>query len=144
MRLLGEERMVDGQRLLFPYDEGVPLRKGVMETFESLKNTRIEEGEGLAIKVEILNGTDQKGLAARTKVLFENNGFEVIRVGNAPESGIEETEILDVQGNFSLAGRVGEFIRSRKISTQLDFPHKAETEIVVILGGDFDGRYAGN
>jgi anionic cell wall polymer biosynthesis LytR-Cps2A-Psr (LCP) family protein len=41
MRLLGEERMVDNQRLIFPYDEGVPLRNGVMETFESLKNTRI-------------------------------------------------------------------------------------------------------
>lgn len=48
------------------------------------------------VTVEVQNGTEITGLAFRTSQLLDQQGFDVIKVGNAPERGYEHTVIYDL------------------------------------------------
>jgi polyisoprenyl-teichoic acid--peptidoglycan teichoic acid transferase len=145
-RVQGTVRSVetDGRsiELLFPHFEGQWLKETVRQIRDSLRSEDPIIGEGLTISIEILNGTGIAGLARRTRELFEGYGFDVVTIGNAESSGIENTEIINRTGEAFYAERTAEIIKAHRIRDEEAPMHAPRTiDVTVVLGSDFDGRF---
>ena len=142
----GSSKVVDGQTLLFPLNNGEFIKEAVRQTI----NLLISSGEILASRIyvlEIQNGTSIQGLAHNTSILFQNASYDVLSAVNADRSDYEETVIIDHIGNPEMAKMVGDFIRCKNIQeavVDLDSVINediAKVDFTIILGKDFDGRY---
>jgi len=51
-------------------------------------------------RVEILNGTNTKGLAARTRTFLQGRGVNVVRIGDADRYTYTQTLIYDYTGRY--------------------------------------------
>lgn len=143
----GSYRVVDGQSLLFPFYDGQLLKDIVRQTIAGLtsKDTTVQER---VYALEILNGTKTQGLATNTSSLYQNFGYDVVRVGNAEMNEYEKTVIVDRIGNPSVAQAVAKVIQCENIQqTDVqpvaadDYATEAVMDFTIILGRDFDGRY---
>jgi anionic cell wall polymer biosynthesis LytR-Cps2A-Psr (LCP) family protein len=151
LRVLGVRRTVDDQELLFSHYDGKLLRETVRQTVTSLSNIEVVSEEELDVVIEILNGTGVNGLASRTSQVFQSFGYEVANIGNYERSDVEKTRVIDKTGNISQAQRVASIIECSNVvseiipveTAEIDFTEIAEekTDLVIILGKDFDGRY---
>ena len=142
----GPSRVVDGQLLLFPLNNGEFIKEAVRQT----TNLLVSSGEILASRIyvlEIQNGTSVQGLAHNTSILFQNASYDVLSAINADRSDYEETIVIDHIGNKEMAKMVGDFIRcsniqEEKIDDSLVVDEDvAKVDFTIILGKDFDGRY---
>mgnify|MGYP002511356044 CR=1 FL=1 len=142
----GSSKVVDGQTLLFPLNNGEFIKEAVRQT----TNLIISSGKILASRIyvlEIQNGTSIQGLAHNTSILFQNASYDVLSAVNADRSDYEETVIIDHIGNSEMAKMVGDFIRCKNIQEAVvDFDSVinediAKVDFTIILGKDFDGRY---
>lgn len=143
-RVLGVQREVDNQVLLFRHYDGELLKGTVKQTLESIANIDIVSDEELNITLEILNGTSINGLAARTSQVFQSFGYDVVKIGNADGTIAEKTEVIDRRGDITQAQRVAAVIKCSAVRTDVAADYGASEEnidVTVILGGDFDGRY---
>jgi len=113
-------RMIDGQSVLeLDADE-------VQQTVD-----RVLWGQG--IRVVILNGTSVDGLAARVAEVLEEQGYEILEVGNA-ERKTASTLILDHRGQTRRAQRVSSLLGGAVISAAPDGDNPAD--VTIILGDD--------
>lgn len=142
----GSSRVVDGQLLLFPLNNGEFIKEAVRQT----TNLLVSSGEILASRIyvlEIQNGTSVQGLAHNTSILFQNASYDVLSAINADRNDYEETIVIDHIGNNEMAKMVGDFIRcsniqEAKIDDSLVVDEDvAKVDFTIILGKDFDGRY---
>ena len=147
-RVLGVERVVDDQTLLFRHKDGALLRETVKQTLRSLGNRDVVSDEELGASLEILNGTSTAGLATRTAQLFQSYGYDVAEVGNADSFDREYTVVIDRVGDGSRAQRVASVIRCSRIEREpaVEFSEEGALvdqtiDVTIILGKDFDGRY---
>ncbi len=125
--------------LLFPHQEGRWLRESVRQIVDNLATATLLQDENIAIRVEVLNGTEVVGLASRTAELLRSYGFDVISVGNAASNDIERTRVIDRTGSGMYARRTADVIRAPRVDSEAD--PQAVVDVTVILGKDFDGRY---
>ena len=142
----GKIRIVDGQQLLFPLNNGEFIKEAVKQS----TNMLISNSGALASRIyvlEIKNGTTVQGLAHNTAILFQNASYDVLSAVNADSNDYENTVIIDHIGNREMAAMVGEFIRCTNIvEEEVDFSSadndaSANVDFTIILGKDFDGRY---
>jgi LCP family protein required for cell wall assembly len=119
--LPGEPRTIGGQSLL------VLDPDKVQETID-----RVLWGEG--IRVTVLNATDIAGLASRTADILEENGYDVMEVGNA-ERRSATTLILDHRGQARRAERVAALLGGGAISPAPDGDNPAD--VTIVIGADF-------
>ncbi len=152
-RVLGVERAVDSKLLLFPHYDGKLLKETVKQTLDSIANAEAAGAEELTITIEILNGTNRRGLAARTAQLFKSFGYEIGRVGNADSFDYEKTVIIDRSGNVNKAQKAANLVHCSRIETTArpdidddgqyeSLPEPEEgVDVTILLGNDFDGRY---
>jgi anionic cell wall polymer biosynthesis LytR-Cps2A-Psr (LCP) family protein len=143
-RVLGVHRKVDNQTLLFPHYDGKLLQETVKQTTESLANTELANDDDLTVTLEILNGTTRNGLAGRTSQVFKSFGFEISGVGNADRDSYEKTIIIDRGGDIAKTQKVANIIRCTNIQADIDIAMAgsvADSDVIIILGKDFDGRY---
>jgi anionic cell wall polymer biosynthesis LytR-Cps2A-Psr (LCP) family protein len=147
----GTIREISGQTLLLPSWDGNLIKQIVSQTLGAI--TRQAEGSlsERIFTVEVLNGTNINGLAARTAELLRGFGYDVISIGNV-DSDYEFSEIVDRSGLTDAAEAFGEIIRCRNIRAETPFDENPETELglrnfeyrsdfTLIIGRDFDGRY---
>ena len=127
------------EALLFPHQEGRWLTESVRQVVENLRSQEVLRDENIVIRLEILNGTGNPGLARRTAELYRSYGFDVVTVGNTEREGVEETIVVDRVGNEIFASRTAEIIRASLIDLQLE--GQAGVDVTIVLGEDFDGRY---
>ncbi len=127
------------EALLFPHQEGRWLTESVRQVVENLRSQEVLRDENIVIRLEILNGTGNSGLARRTAELYRSYGFDVVTVGNTEREGVEETIVVDRVGNEIFANRTAEIIRASLIDLQLE--GQAGVDVTIVLGEDFDGRY---
>jgi polyisoprenyl-teichoic acid--peptidoglycan teichoic acid transferase len=125
--------------LLFPHQEGRWLKESVRQVVGNLASEESIRDENIVIRVEILNGTDVSGLASRTAQLYRSYGFDVVAVGNAQNTDIESTRVVDRVGSDIFARRAADIIRAQLVENGPD-PQSA-VDVTIILGKDFDGRY---
>jgi anionic cell wall polymer biosynthesis LytR-Cps2A-Psr (LCP) family protein len=141
-RIQGTVRPVDvtgtTRQLLFPHFGGQWLQQSVEQIEQTIASTSGDMSDAVTISVEILNGTGRTGLARRTAERYENFGFEILEVGNAESSTVEQTVILDRRGFGNLAEQAAEIISARRIVVDVDMESVAD--VTIILGGDFDGN----
>ena len=136
----GDEKEVDNQTLLFPYFEGELIREGVRQMLGSIANAELIGEDELITVLEILNGTDRSGLASRTKQLFVNYGYDVLRYDNAEKDDYEHTVVISRTGHISDAHKIAVLIKCDNV---LEEPLTSDQniDVTIILGNDFDGRY---
>ena len=145
-RVLGNTRLVGEKNLLFPHYEGKLLRETVQQTITSLANTEVISADELNVTIEILNATDQSGLASRTAQVYKSFGYDVARVANYEKEVRDTTVVISWNGDRTIAEKVSDIILCKDISYEPDiyFENNLNTnnsEIIIILGKDFDGRY---
>lgn len=147
-RVLGVERVVDDQTLLFRHKDGALLRETVKQTLRSLGNRDVVSDEELGASLQILNGTPTAGLATRTAQLFQSYGYDVAEVGNSDSFDREYTVVIDRTGDGTRAQRVASVIRCSRIERQPAVELAGDgalidqtIDVTIILGKDFDGRY---
>ncbi len=92
---------------------------------------------GQGITVAVLNGTGVGGLASRTAEVLEENGYDVLEIGNA-EKQTHTTLIVDHRGQARRAERVQTVIGGGVVSASPDGQNPAD--VTVILGDDLVGR----
>ncbi|MFB3883360.1 MAG: LCP family protein [Armatimonadota bacterium] len=90
---------------------------------------------GQGITVAVLNGTDTTGLAARAAEVLEENGYDVLEVGNA-RTKTETTLVIDHRGQSRRAERVSAVLGGGVISAAPDGENPAD--VTVILGADLE------
>jgi LCP family protein required for cell wall assembly len=95
---------------------------------------RIVWGRGLS--VEILNGTDVAGLAARTAARLEQYGCEIVDVGNASEKR-DTTLVVDHRASTRRAKRVAALLGLGVVSAAPEGDNPAD--VTVVLGRDVLG-----
>ncbi len=145
-RLTGSMRSVDGQMLLFPFDDGQLIKDIVKRTTGTLASSGEVTHERIYV-IEILNGTTTQRLAQNTSNLYQSFGYDVLRVGNAERNDYAETIIVDHIGNQAAAKNLGEIIQcSRFKSTEVlpedaGYADESLVDFTIILGKDFNGRY---
>ncbi len=144
-RVQGATRVLESagveKELLFPHFEGQWLRETVRQVQETLAHSDLAGVGGQPIRVEILNGTTTVGLARRTEALFEERGFDVVNIGNAPSNSVEQTVVVDRRGNGALAERAAGVIRASRIEFDPADPDDIVVDVRIILGKDFDGTF---
>lgn len=144
----GDEVMVDEQVLLFPHSNGKLVQESVRQLADALANTEVISEEELTVVLEVLNGTTKQGLAARTRQLFVNFGYEVERYANADRFDYEKTVVISRTSDMLAAQRVASLIACKNIEQRQYLENESGTnfaaatiDVTIILGLDFDGRY---
>ncbi|MEL3906585.1 MAG: LCP family protein [Treponema sp.] len=141
-RLTGAVRRVDKKDLLFPFRDGQQIKEIIGQTLAALAS---EEGATLerVYALEVLNGTEVNGLARAASEIYQSFGYDVINIGNAPQSGLEHTVLIDRIGNESVAKIVAQVVRCENIeSAQIGEDHagsETNVDFTLILGKDFNG-----
>lgn len=142
----GRVRIVDGQRLMFPLNNGEFIKEAVKQS----TNMLISNSGTYASRVyvlEIKNGTTVQGLAHNTSILFQNASYDVLSAVNADRNDYEKTVIIDHIGNKKIASMVGNFIHCTNIQeeevdlSRSESDTSADVDFTIVLGKDFDGRY---
>ena len=142
----GRVRIVDGQRLMFPLNNGEFIKEAVKQS----TNMLISNSGTYASRVyvlEIKNGTTVQGLAHNTSILFQNASYDVLSAVNADRNDYEKTVIIDHIGNKEIASMVGNFIHCTNIQeeevdlSRSESDTSADVDFTIVLGKDFDGRY---
>ncbi len=146
-RVLGSRRTIGDKTLLFPHYEGKLLRETVAQTLDSLSNEDALSSDSLQMSMDILNGTDQNGLARRTSEVFKSFGFDILKLGNYTDKNLEKTMVVSRSLDTRAAEKAAEIINCKNItySDSLDITDETilndSADVIVILGKDFDGRY---
>jgi len=146
-RVLGTNRTIGNDVLLFPYYEGKLLKETVVQTVASLANTEIQSNAALHMKIDILNGTEQNGLAGRTSEIFKRFGYDIINLGNYSTNNLKQTIVVSRTMDSAAAGKIAEIIKCKNVqfSNTVDISNvnilNDNSDVIVILGKDFDGRY---
>ena len=144
-RVQGNTRTVDSdgesRQLLFPHFEGQWLRQTVRQVDETLASQEPVQDTNVAVRLEILNGTNSNGLARRTADLYQGFGFEISSVGNSDTNDVQSTTVIDRTGNMALAQRAAEIIHAKRVISEPAVTGDSGVDVTVILGKDFDGTY---
>jgi LCP family protein required for cell wall assembly len=88
------------------------------------------------ISVEVLNGTDQEGLATQVAQLLEQNGCLIVDVGNAKRK-LDTTLIIDHRVQAARAERVAGWLGLGAVAVEPDSENPAD--VTVVLGKDILG-----
>ncbi len=72
------------------------------------------------VRVEVLNGGGQSGMALRATDYLRERGIDVVSWGNAREFSDAPSEVVDRVGDSALAAWLGESLEIELVSSQLD------------------------
>lgn len=91
-------------------------------------------------RVEILNGTGDRGVARRGAEVLRDRGFDVVYFGNADAFGHAATRVLDRSGRPEAAAAVARALGLDSAVTELD--STLYLDATVILGEDWRAALA--
>ncbi len=126
----------DGQQVLIPVRD--EIRKLRERLFVSDLAAPVPGRQ--TVRVMVLNGTTQAGLAAQTANTLAGQGFRVTGYGNADRFDYAQTIIMDYLGSpvaVQLAGALGVPTSTVQVSHMLH----GDYDIQVILGADYVARF---
>ena len=87
------------------------------------------------IRVEVLNGSGQSGLARSATEVLRGQGFDVVYFGNASESDHDSSVVLDRGGRVDFARDVADALRIPRVVSQPD--SNLYLDATVVLGEDW-------
>jgi hypothetical protein len=87
--------------------------------------------EGARVRVQVLNGTNIRGLARRATMTLRDRGFDVVDIGTV--GGAHDTTIvLDLSGHPDWAKRVARVLAPARVETRTD--SSRYLDIAIVLG----------
>ena len=100
-------------------------------------NHEIEKKRRIAqIRVQVLNGTRESGLAQKMADELRRCGFDVVDIANAENDSFPETVVVDRADNSTgNAAYVAEALKCKNIIPQLE--SRSYLEVTVIIGKDY-------
>lgn len=98
------------------------------------RSTRAPEGAVRPIRVQILNGSGEGGVASRLASTLRQGGFHVVEVGNADRSDYFATLVVARRDDPSAAQAVARYLGSPPVVRQAWSSDLAE--VTVVLGSD--------
>ena len=100
---------------------------------------RIPGDSGLALTVEVLNGTERPGLAREGTRVLRAAGIDVVNVGTAiDDAPLESTRIVVRRGTLGQGTPVRQALGVGRVSVALDSTRLLD--VSVFLGSDFQPR----
>jgi anionic cell wall polymer biosynthesis LytR-Cps2A-Psr (LCP) family protein len=139
-KITGMYRNVEGQSLFFPFYDGELARDMLKQTLNAMSASTISSNSTKIYTVEILNGTAEKGLAARTSEIFGSFGYDVVAVGNAQTLDYDKTVLIDRFGDKEALGSIGGVIKCSNFADAASYKGSIKADYTIILGKDFNGR----
>lgn len=115
----------------------------------ALANFFATETEGSAValadptwvRIEVLNGTGEPGVAARTRDLLQSQGYQVVSIGDADRSDYERTIIINYGVPDELVKRVGTDLELEPNRSSLHGLNvSAPIDVRIVVGRDFLGH----
>lgn len=153
-RVQGNRREVSGKTLLFPYYDGSLIKDIVKQSLASLARDTDGWSADRVYTVEVLNGTQNQGLAKKTADLLQGFGYDTVKIGNADRVDYESTMIISRTGDSKAARLFAEVIRCESISSESragktddrgelssDIGVEEGVDFTLIIGKDFNGRF---
>lgn len=139
-KITGMYRNVEGQSLFFPFYDGELARDMLKQTLNAMSTSTVSSNSSKIYTVEILNGTAEKGLAARTSEIFGSFGYDVVAVGNAAALDYEKTVLIDRFGDKEALNTIGGVIKCSNFADAATYKGSIKADYTIILGKDFNGR----
>jgi len=103
------------------------------------RTAKEEEGRAARIKVEVLNGCKEPGIARKFARILRSKGFDVVNGdgANAENFGFLETIVVDRSGDMEKAWKVARVLGTENCIQQvIADPYRVE-EVTVVIGKDF-------
>ncbi len=139
-RITGTYRVVEGEEKFFPFYDGELARDMLKQTLNAMSVASAATSAGRIYTVEILNGTSERGLAARTAEIFGSFGYDVVAVGNADKFEYSSTRIIDRYGDKEALASLGAVIKCVNFGDASEYKGSIKADYTIILGKDFNGR----
>ncbi len=90
------------------------------------------------VRIEVLNGTGEPGVAARTRDLLQSQGYQVVSIGDADRSDYERTIIVNYGVPDELVKQVGTDLHLQPDRSSLQGLHvSAPIDVRIVVGRDF-------
>ncbi|MFA6504573.1 MAG: LCP family protein [Treponemataceae bacterium] len=153
-RIQGNRRDVSGKTLLFPFYDGTLIKDIVKQSLASLARDTDGWSADRVYTVEVLNGTNNQGLAKKTADLLQGFGYDTVKISNADRIDYDSTMIISRTGDSKAARLLADVIRCESISSEsgsrkIEKPGDSNPDIgidegvdfTLILGKDFNGRF---
>lgn len=113
---------------------GVAPRPGSQSAAVGAARVAVPETEraptGVRIRVQVLNGTNVRGLARRATLMLRDRGFDVVETGNA-DSTYEQTLVLDRSGHPEWAARVGRAMGGARVEARPDSSRYLDVTVLI-------------
>jgi len=139
-KITGMYRNVEGQSLFFPFYDGELARDMLKQTLNAMSISSTAASAGRIFTLEIQNGTDERGLAARTAEIFESFGYEVVAVGNSITLDQKVTTIIDRYGDKEALATLASVIKCDNFAEAAEYRGSIKADFTIVLGKDFNGR----
>lgn len=91
--------------------------------------------EQTGFQVEVLNGTGEKNLAAKTTRMLRRMGIDVLIEGNAEAFDFERSIIIDRKGDMELAESLAKRIGCERVIQQIQ--KRPNVDMTLVIGGDY-------
>jgi len=115
-----------------------PVQEEEKSFLEPSKNIFAKEDQEIdisKIRIEVLNGCGEKGIAKDVTTHLRNLGYDVVNVGNAESFYYAVTIVIDRFGKIENAKDVAKALKTDNYIQQID--KKRILEISVIIGKDY-------
>ncbi|MDP2790647.1 MAG: LCP family protein [Rectinemataceae bacterium] len=139
-KITGMYRNVEGESLFFPFYDGELARDMLKQTLNAMSASSVASSSSKIYTVEILNGTTERGLAARTAEIFGSFGYDVVAVGNAATLDYSKTVFIDRFGDKEALSTIAAVIKCSNFSEATAYKGSIKADYTIILGKDFNGR----
>lgn len=145
----GEETYaVDGAWILLPDREKV--RAAVEQFFRAPTITSQENsavGTALAfvpqqvsqhqsVRIEVLNGTDEPGVAARTRDLLEASGWHVVSIGDADRNDYGQTRLINYSVSAQAVNDLKAVLRVQPAQVEVPADPAWPVDMQIVVGSD--------
>jgi len=139
-KITGMYRNVEGESLFFPFYDGELARDMLKQTLNAMSASSVASSSSKIYTVEILNGTTERGLAARTAEIFGSFGYDVVAVGNADTLDYPKTVLIDRFGDKEALSTIAAVIKCTNFSEAAEYKGTIKADFTIVLGKDFNGR----
>lgn len=142
--LPGTSKTISGVSYVLPKEEEVAQ---IMEAFrqgESVEGFKQVQAKvkipRSSIRVEILNGIGESGLADKVRLKLNSAGFKVVATANAENFDYEKTTVMyDSSEDYQKAVDVQDFFDGSKVELSKASLEKG-VDVLVIIGEDYEAR----
>lgn len=136
--LPGSSKSIGGASYVIPDEEKIA---DIIEAVKEGRSVGTVSGEKRAIsnrdvKLKILNGCGEAGLATKAQTKLTSKGFKVVSTGNASNFGYKKTTVLYYTNGYQKALRVSKYFSGSKVK----FSGKSlgsAIDVILVLGSDY-------